>query len=63
MEITIEQAAPSRISVPFTVNDGKWTYQDILEFDSNAVPGDTELNQIIQDKFNTWKAYVETPKQ
>lgn len=58
MEITINEPI-SKISIPFTVNDGVWYYQDILEFDN--MPTDEELNKIIEEKFNTWKAYVETP--
>lgn len=45
--------------LPYSITNGKWTYQDILEYD--IVPSQEEIEQEITQKFNDWVAYVETP--
>jgi len=47
----------TKIYVPYTISNGKWTYQDILEYDE--VP--ENLDDIITQKFEDWVKYVENP--
>jgi hypothetical protein len=61
MEIEIQQQQVGKIYIPFTVNDCDWQYQDTLEFDPNSIPSEDVIQQMITDKFNTWKEYVVTP--
>lgn len=60
MEITFGERSDKTL-VPYSISDGKWIFQDILEFPSDSVPSDQDIRDTVTARFVEWRNYVETP--